>query len=54
MNNNDIKNENALLKLAADTLTKDDKSNEIPIDKEILKACIEYDEKQRRRICLHW
>ena len=49
MDKRDLNNEDILLKLAGECIEEKELDNYIPIDREILKICMEYDEKQHKK-----
>lgn len=49
MERKDLSNEDTLLKLASEFIEKEELENDILIDKDILKICMEYDQKQYRK-----
>ena len=49
MNKRDLNNEDILLKLAGEYIEKVAIEDDIPMDKDILKLCMDYDKKQREK-----
>lgn len=49
MERKDLSNEDTLLKLASEYIEKEELENDILINKDILKICMEYDQKQYRK-----